>query len=244
MSELAINMKNVSKYFKLNRTSINLHKSGIDTIKAIDNISMEIKKGKMIGIIGKNGSGKTTLLRLIGGILQPNNGNIETHGRIGPLLHIGSGISEELTVRENIITYGILLGFSKQWINSKVKEILEFAELTDYENVKIKYLSSGMRTRAMFSTALQMDPDILLVDEIISVGDLSFRQKSFEEFLSFKKNYKTIILVSHNLEIVKKFCDEVYFLDSGKIIESGDPKETVRKYQEFIHLKLSNRNTD
>ena len=114
-----------------------------------------------------------------------------------------------------------------------MKEILEFAELINYENTKRKHLSSGMRIRAMFSTALQINPDILLIDEIISVGDISFRKKSFEKFLSFKNNNKTIILVSHNLEIIKKICDEVYFLDSGKIIAKGNPNEVVQKYQEF-----------
>jgi ABC-type polysaccharide/polyol phosphate transport system ATPase subunit len=240
MKDTAIKLENVSKVFKLNKMGSGSSKSHIDEIKSIDNISMEIEKGKMIGIIGKNGSGKTTLLRLMGGIFQPNFGKIMVKGRIGPLLHIGTGINEELTLRENIITYGILLGFSKEWIKGKIKEILDFAELLDYENAKIKHLSSGMRVRAMFSTALQIDPDILLVDEIISVGDFSFRRKSFEKFLSFKNNNKTIVLVSHNLEIVKKLCDEVYFLDSGKIIENGNPEETIKKYQEFYSKKNNN----
>jgi ABC-type polysaccharide/polyol phosphate transport system ATPase subunit len=236
MSEIAIKIENISKIFKLNRKDLTSPNSRIGSLKSIDNITMEIEKGKMVGIVGKNGSGKTTLLRLMGGILQPDNGKIEIHGRVGPLLHIGTGISEELSLGENIITYGILLGFSKKWIKSKIKEILEFAELLDYENTKVKHLSSGMRMRAMFSTALQVNPDILLIDEIISVGDLSFRKKSFDKFLSFKNN-KTVVLVSHNLEIIKKLCDEVYFLDSGKIIAKGNPGEVVSKYQEFNSYK-------
>jgi len=187
----------------------------------------------LIGIIGKNGSGKTTLLRIIAGIMHPDEGSVTINGKIGPLLQVGLGSNEEFTVRENIITYGILLGFKKKTIREKIPEILKFAELEEYRDIKMKYLSSGMKVRIMFSAAMIMDPDILLVDEVISVGDASFKEKSFAAFLSFKKRNKTIILVSHNLQLVKQICDEAYMLDKGKIIEHGDPKEVVSKYESF-----------
>jgi len=137
---------------------------------------------------------------------------------------------------ENIIMQGILLGFEKKWITQKVPEIIKFAELDDYKNEKMKHLSSGMKARIMFSTAIQIDPDILLVDEVISVGDLKFREKSFESFLSFKNKNKTIVLVSHNLQVVQKLCDVVYFLDKGKIVDYGDAEKVIKAYQGFCKI--------
>ena len=233
MNNLAISVTNVSKTFSLRQWSISHSESELSEIKSIDNISLDVEKGKMIGIIGKNGSGKTTLLRLVAGVLKPDQGNITTKGVVGPLLQIGLGGNEEFTVKENIITYGMLLGFSKNLMKSKVSEILKFAELEEYINVKMKYLSSGMKVRVMFPTALLMEPDILLVDEIIAVGDASFRKKSFDSFLSFKNKGKTILFVSHNLQQVKQLCDQVYFLDKGKIIEHGEPEKIVKIYEDF-----------
>ncbi len=233
MKNLAISVTNVSKTFSFRQWSITHSESELREIKSIDNISLDVEKGKMVGIIGKNGSGKTTLLRLVAGVLKPDQGNITTKGAIGPLLQIGLGGNEEFTVKENIITYGMLLGFSKNLMKSKVSEILKYAELEEYINVKMKYLSSGMKVRIMFSTALLMDPDILLVDEVIAVGDASFRKKSFDSFLSFKNKGSTILFVSHNLQQVKQLCDHVYFLDKGKIIEHGDPEKIVTIYENF-----------
>ena len=230
MDNYAIVLKNISKTFQLQSNRLKKTDSSIIKIKSTDNISLKIEQGKMVGLIGKNGSGKTTLLRLIGGILHPDEGSIETSGKIGPLLQVGVGSSEEFTVNENIITYGILLGFKEKSIKEKIPEILKFAELQEYGNVKMKHLSSGMKVRVMFSTAMLIDPDILLVDEIISVGDVAFRKKSFEAFLSFKNRKKTILLVSHNLKMVKQLCDIVYFLEKGKIIEFGKPEEVIKTY--------------
>jgi len=232
MDNYAIVVKNISKTFQLQSNRLKKTDSSIIKIKSTDNISLKIEQGKMVGLIGKNGSGKTTLLRLIGGILHPDEGSIETSGKIGPLLQVGVGSSEEFTVNENIITYGILLGFKEKWIKEKIPEILKFAELQEYGYVKMKHLSSGMKVRVMFSTAMLIDPDILLVDEIISVGDVAFRKKSFEAFLSFKNRKKTILLVSHNLKMVKQLCDIVYFLEKGKIIEFGNPEEVIKAYQD------------
>ena len=233
MTEYSIRVKDVSKSFKTSRKIGDLKEK---RIKAIDNISMDIEKGQMIGLIGRNGSGKTTLLRLIASILYPDSGKIVTKGQVGPLLQIGAGSNDELTVMENIIMQGVLFGFEKKWITQKVPEIIKFAELDDYKNEKMKLLSSGMKVRIMFSTAMQMDPDILLVDEIIAVGDLKFREKSFDSFLSFKNRNKTIVFVSHNLQVVQKLCDVVYFLDKGKIIDYGEPEKVIKSYQGFCKI--------
>jgi len=226
-------LKNIEKTFTLQNNNIRQPKSRLHKIKSIDNISLCINKGTMVGIIGKNGSGKTTLLRLISGVYSPDKGKISIIGKLGPLLQVGVGSNGEYTVKENIIFNGLLLGFKKVAISKKILEILKFAELEQYESVKMKYLSSGMKIRIMFSTAMSIDPDILLIDEIISVGDASFREKSFKKFLSFKENQKTIILVSHNLPMIQKLCDEVYALDKGKIIASGDPESVIQKYLKY-----------
>ena len=233
MTEYSIRVKDVTKSFKTSRKIGDLKEK---RIKAIDNISMDVEKGQMVGLIGRNGSGKTTLLRLIASILYPNSGKIVTNGTVGPLLQIGAGSNDELTVMENIIMQGVLFGFEKKWITQKVPEIIKFAELDDYKNEKMKLLSSGMKVRIMFSTAMQMDPDILLVDEIIAVGDLKFREKSFDSFLSFKNRNKTIVFVSHNLQVVQKLCDVVYFLDKGKIIDYGEPEKVIKSYQGFCKI--------
>ena len=235
MIDYAIRIKDVSKTFDTSQKKI-FGNSVLSKIKAIDNISLNIEAGKMVGIIGRNGSGKTTLLRLIASILYPNSGKIVTKGKVSPLLQVGAGSNDELSVTENIIMQGILLGFEKKWITQKVPEIIKFAELDDYKNEKMKHLSSGMKARIMFSTAIQIDPDILLVDEVISVGDLKFREKSFESFLSFKNKNKTIVLVSHNLQIVQKLCDVVYFLDKGKIVDYGDAEKVIKAYQGFCKI--------
>lgn len=234
MAEYAIVVNNLTKSYRLSKNEL-ISRTKLENKKIIDNISFNIEKGNVVGIIGKNGSGKTTLLRLIAGILKSDKGKIIINGKIGPLLQIGVGSNEELSVKENIVFQGILLGFSKKTITDKVYEILKFAELEEYINTKMKHLSSGMKVRIMFSTAMSMNPDILLVDEVISVGDVSFRQKSYDSFLSFKKQNKTIIFVSHNLSTVQKICDEVIMLDKGKIIEVGEPKEIIKKYQDFCN---------
>lgn len=239
MNDYSIELQNISKSFKLTSRSVHARRTVLKKITPINDISFNVEKGKTIGIIGKNGCGKTTLLRLIGGILTPDKGKVITRGKIGPMLQVGVGSNDEFTVSENIIAYGVLLGFDKNWIKKKVPEVLKFAELSKYKDIKFKLLSSGMRVRIMFSASLLMDPEILLVDEILSVGDESFRRKSGEAFLSFKNRNKTIVLVSHSLSLVKKLCDEVYFLNDGKIVESGDPEKVIKVYKEFSEKNSS-----
>ena len=235
MADDIILLKNVSKSFNLKKLDFDDQKFKKTLIPVIDDISLTIQRGQMIGLVGKNGSGKTTLLRIISGILSPDMGTVEIRGNIGPLLQIGAGTHDEYTVSENIIVNGLLLGLNKKDIKKKIPEILEFAELEQYRDVKMKYLSSGMRVRITFSTGMLIDPDVLLVDEIISVGDASFSKKSLDAFLSFKKRGKTIVFVSHNLQQVQQFCDVVYMMDSGKIIAYGKPDEIIKKYIDFCN---------
>jgi len=238
MEEISIIVDNVSKSFDLDYKQ---NSSGLKDAKskqtkkfpALSGISFSVSKGEMIGIIGLNGSGKTTLLRLIGGIYTPDSGKITVNGTIAPLLQIGLGFHEELNAIENIILYGVLLGFKKSEIKKKIDPILEFSELEQFANMKLKQFSTGMRARLAFTTALQIKSDILLIDEILAVGDIKFNEKSFQEFLNFKNNKKTILYTSHNLGKISELCDRVLLINKGKMIMFGNPQEVIEKYKEI-----------
>lgn len=199
-------------------------------MQVLDDITFSVKKGETFGIMGNNGSGKTTLLRLISKIYKPDKGTITTEGKIVPLLQLGIGFQPELTAENNILTYGILLGFTKQWMKSKIPEILKYAELEKFADVKIKNFSSGMYSRLAFATAIQVDPDILIVDEVLSVGDVTFQKKSLESFDDFRKKSKTILFVTHDPGQILQMCDRVMILKQGKIDKIGEPQETVNYY--------------
>jgi len=235
MEEFAIELENISKTFKIQGSSsffskiLNGHAER--SIVALDNISFKVPKSHVLAIIGRNGSGKTTLLRTIAGIYQPDKGSIKVNGTLAPLLHIGTGFQKELNAQENLIMSGLLMGMSKKDITSKVGLILEYAELEEFTDMKLKNYSTGMRARLAFSLALQVNPDILLVDELLAVGDKEFRKKSSESFLSFKKQGKTIVYSTHNLGSVSKIADSALFLQKGKMIKFGDPEEVINEYQ-------------
>ena len=226
----AITVKNISKTFHVKRI---LGKPSINTLQAIDNISFSIQQGTMVGIIGRNGSGKTTLLRIISGIYPPDSGNVQINGKMSPLLQIGTGFHNDLNASENIMMFGLLLGLTKPSIKEKMDDIIEFAELQDFSGMKLKNYSSGMKSRLAFSTALHVDPDILLVDEILAVGDKSFRKKSSDAFLTFKEKKKTILLASHNTATITQLCDKVLLLDKGKLVFEGNPEEAVKEYEKI-----------
>jgi len=205
----AITVENVSKMFKLKKSknSPNLTSNGnLDRFTALDNVSFSIQKGEMFGIIGLNGSGKTTILRIIAGIYEPDSGKVSYNGKLAPLLHIGLGFSQELAAEDNIVISGMLAGLTKNEIKKRVNKIIEFAELEKFREMKLKHYSSGMRARLAFSTALQIDHDILLVDEILAVGDIAFTKKSYNEFLSFKNKGKTIVYTTHSLDVPPEIC--------------------------------------
>lgn len=201
-----------------------------EELKVLNDISFKVTKGEMVGIIGQNGSGKTTLLKLIARIMRPTSGAIRTEGSIVPLLELGTGFDGDFSARDNIIQYGIILGFSLKQIKTRVEDILEFAELEKFGDTHLRKFSTGMTARLAFSTAAQVEPDILLVDEVLSVGDISFQQKSYKAFRSFKEKKKTILFVSHNLEPIKKLCDRVILLNNGKLEAIGEPESVIDAY--------------
>lgn len=234
-------LENIQKVFKIQEQTSNTifetfinfkNRKTAKNFLALNEINLDIKKGEMIGIIGRNGSGKSTLLKTIARVLEPTSGKITINGKLTPLLALGSGFNGELSAKENIIFYGMLLGAKKNYIIKKINEIIQFAELENYINVKLKQFSSGMNLRLAFSVAMFLDPDIILIDEILSVGDESFQKKSFDKLMSFKKSGKTIILVTHALDVVENLCDRAAYLDKGKIVEIGDSKQVVKTYRE------------
>ncbi len=190
MENLAIQVENLTKEFKSDKTRGLLNiirqlssKRENKKFVALDNVTFSVKKGEVLGIIGANGSGKSTLLRIIAGVYKPDNGNVKVNGRLSPLMQLGTGFQKDLTAKENIIMNGLLLGVSKSTIEKKVEAIIEYAELDEFRNLKIKHYSSGMRAKLAFAIAMQVNPEILLVDEILSVGDKNFRKKSIDTFL-------------------------------------------------------------
>jgi lipopolysaccharide transport system ATP-binding protein len=203
-------------------------------LHVLNDVSFSVKKGEMLGILGKNGIGKTTLLRLIAGIYKPDAGTITINGKLIPFLAIGTGFHPELTAIANVKLYSILLGISRNEIKNKLDEIIEFAELEKFADSKIKHFSAGMSARLAFSTAIHMDPDVLLMDEIISVGDLSFQQKSYDACMSLKNKGKSIILVTHSMQPVRQFCDRAIFLNKGKIESIGNTEEVVTEYEKMF----------
>jgi len=242
MENIAINVDKVSKSFKNDNQSRIFNRKINQKLKSklfsLQEISFTVKRGEILGLIGLNGSGKTTLLRIIAGVYPPDTGNVTINGKLSPLLHIGTGFEGDLNAKENIIMNGMLLGISKSEILKRVESIIKYAELENFLNLKLKYFSAGMRARLAFSTAMQINPDILLVDEIMSVGDKNFRKKSYETFLSFKKNQKTIVHVTHNLERLAEFSDKVLLLHKGKMVMLGKPEEVINRYHE---IKPSNQ---
>lgn len=240
MSEIAIEVKNVSKNFRLyheKRDSIYEIITGwfskrkyYEDLQVLRDVSFSVKKGEMFGIIGRNGAGKTTLLRIIAGIYKPDSGSVKVNGSLIPFLGLGTGFQIDLTARTNIIQYGILLGFTKKNITERVSEIMKFAELERFEDIKLKNFSSGMYARLAFSTAVQVDPDILIIDEALYSGDLAFQQKCFDTIISFKKKGKAIILVTHNMEPVQSQCERAMFLNQGKIEIIGKSEDVIQTY--------------
>lgn len=242
--ENAIELKNVTKRFRIHHerknslfeyiTSFSKGRNKDEELYVLRNISLSIRKGEMIGVIGFNGTGKTTLLKIISGIYPPTEGTVVTRGKLTPFLELGTGFNGELTARDNIILYGAILGFSKKEIVKKIDDIIQFAELEKFLDTKLKNFSSGMNARLAFSTAIQVNPDILLVDEILSVGDLPFQQKSFEAFMDFKKKGKTIVFVSHSIDHVSTLCDRVMLLHEGRVYSYGEPDEVINEYKRLV----------
>jgi ABC-type polysaccharide/polyol phosphate transport system ATPase subunit len=197
---------------------------------ALQGVSFNVPAGKTYGIIGRNGSGKSTALKLVAGITKPTSGTVKVNGRISALIELGAGFHPEISGRENVFINGIMLGLSKREVTRRFDEIVEFAELQQFIDAPVKTYSSGMYMRLGFAVAIHVDPDVLLVDEVLAVGDEGFTHKCLDKFGEFKRRGKTILLVTHSLGLVERFCDEALWLDSGKVRGAGDPKRVVGAY--------------
>ena len=242
MSDWAVRVSDVSKRFRLYHERNQTLKSAIlrgktskhEDFWALKDISFDVVEGHTHGLIGSNGSGKSTLLKCLAKIYWPTSGSIEYRGRMASLLEVGSGFHLELSGRENIYLNGSILGMSKKEIDSKFDEIVDFSGVERFLDQPVKNYSSGMYVRLGFSIAINVDPDILVVDEVLSVGDEDFQRKSFAKFLEFKKRGKTVILVTHNMAVVEDICDSVTWINNGQMMKTGPAKEVVGDYQSSV----------
>jgi len=239
----AIELSNVSKIYRkysgrqfatlksaLLQRSILTELSPTETFPALREVSFTIARGRTCGVIGRNGSGKSTALKLVAGITKPTSGTVTVNGRISALIELGAGFHPEISGRENVFINGIMLGLSRREIERRFDEIVEFAELREFIEAPVKTYSSGMYMRLGFAVAIHVDPDVLLVDEVLAVGDEGFTHKCLDKFAEFRRIGKTILLVTHSLGLVERFCDEAIWLDAGRMRSQGDPKRVVDAY--------------
>jgi len=205
-------------------------RSTFEEFWALRNITFNVAKGRSIGIIGENGSGKTTLLRLIARVMTPDRGRIAVTGRIAPMLELGLGFHPELTVKENVVVFGAIMGLQREKLRKQIGSIIKFSELKRFEDAPLKTLSSGMQMRLAFSVAVETDADIILVDEALAVGDMEFRRKCLSKFKEFKNEGRTIVLVSHDLNLVTEFCEDALLLSQGEVVAKGNASHVVQEY--------------
>lgn len=239
---MSIKVENLSKIYKLYDKPIDRLKESIHPFRkkyhrdfyALKDINFEIEKGETVGIIGKNGSGKSTLLKIISGVLTPTSGIVTVNGKVSALLELGTGFNPEFTGIENIYFSGTIMGYTKEEIDSKLDDILSFADIGDFVCQPVKTYSSGMFVRLAFAVAINVDPEILIVDEALSVGDIRFQQKCFRKINEFKDNNKTILFVSHDIGSVIKFCSNVIWLKDGELYHAGDANDTCKRYISYM----------
>lgn len=249
---MVIDVKNVTVQYTIsNYREIGLKEYLIKKIKndiktehftAVDNVSFSLEEGDFLGIIGTNGAGKSTLLKVISGIMAPVKGSVTVNGKIAALLELASGFDGDLTLKENIYLRGAMLGYTKEFVTEKYKEILEYAELTEFENRAFKQLSSGMKSRLAFAISCLMEPEILILDEVLSVGDAAFRAKSEATMMNIIKNGCCTLFVSHSLPQVRRLCNKVLWLDKGKQIAFGDVNTVCDKYERYIQTVTNMQN--
>lgn len=247
MSKPAIVVENVSVLFNLNKEKVDnikeyfiklvTRKLHFNEFWALKDISFTVNKGERLGVLGFNGAGKSTLLKTISGVIKPTKGTVKTSGVIAPLLELGAGFDMNYTGRENIYLYGATMGYSRKFINSKYDEIVAFSELGDFIDVPVKNYSSGMRARLGFAIATAVEPQILILDEVLSVGDAKFRKKSEAKVRSMFDKGITVLFVSHNTKQVLSLCDKAIILDHGRIIAQGDAEEVCALYDEMVNSR-------
>jgi ABC-type polysaccharide/polyol phosphate transport system ATPase subunit len=198
--------------------------------EAVSGVSFDVRKGEIVGLIGRNGSGKSTLLKIVAGVYRPTSGTVTVNGSLAPMIELGAGMHHELTGRENILLNGLLMGYSKEVMRSREQKIIEFADIGDFIDVPVKQYSTGMYMRLAFAVATEVDPDILVVDEILGVGDFAFQEKCFLRLRSFREAGKTILFVSHSMDQIESYCDRVVLLEKGKMAVNGMPAEAIKAY--------------
>jgi ABC-2 type transport system ATP-binding protein len=240
--EIVIRAENVSKDFVLPHEKVNSIKGlftsaakrggkrGKETQHALKDVSFEIKQGEFFGIVGRNGSGKSTMLKILANIYQPTSGKVYTHGKLVPFIELGVGFNPELTGRENVYLNGALLGFGKREIDSMYNDVVEFAELERFMDQKLKNYSSGMQVRLAFSVAVRAQADILLIDEVLAVGDADFQRKCFNYFSQLRKEKTTVVFVSHDMGAVREYCDRAMLIEKSEVVEIGSTDEVSEKY--------------
>lgn len=247
MSEVAVSIDKVYKDFKLPHQRKDTIKSvftGVfdkknkqtryESQHALDNISFDIKKGEFFGIVGRNGSGKSTLLKILAGIYQPTRGKVMVGGKLVPFIELGVGFNPELSGRQNVFLNGALLGFSKSEIENMYDDIVEFAEIERFMDQKLKNYSSGMQVRLAFSMAIRAEADVLLIDEVLAVGDADFQRKCFRYFKKLKKDEKTVVFVSHDMNAVREYCDRAAFIEKSKLIGVDKPEKIAKMYEQLL----------
>jgi ABC-2 type transport system ATP-binding protein len=244
MSKPAIVVENMSMMFNLNKEKVdNLKEYFIKLVTrklhftefwALSDISFTVEKGDRVGVLGFNGAGKSTLLKVIAGVLKPTKGSVKVSGVIAPMLELGAGFDMNYSGKENIYLYGATMGYSRKFIEEKYDQIVEFSELGDFINVPVKNYSSGMRARLGFAIATAVEPEILILDEVLSVGDAKFRKKSENKIRSMFDKGTTVLFVSHSTQQVLNICNKAIILDHGKLIASGDAKEICAQYDEMV----------
>jgi ABC-type polysaccharide/polyol phosphate transport system ATPase subunit len=241
-----VELENASVHYRVLREQIRTFKEfAIRRIKgrvkyeellALDQVNLKVKQGEVLGLIGANGAGKTTMLRLVARVMRPTRGRVVVYGRVAPLLAMGAGFHPELTGRENVYLNGSLLGYSRQLIDEQFDEIVKFAELEEFIDAPLRTYSSGMIARLGFSVATTDMPDILILDEVLAVGDISFQEKSRDRIRHFQEMGASTIFVSHSMSMVQNLCDRVVWLDHGKIIQIGEAGDIVKKFKSFMDV--------
>jgi ABC-type polysaccharide/polyol phosphate transport system ATPase subunit len=243
----AVAVTHLSKTFRLPRNRYSTLKERVlhpfastvyDDLRAVQDVHVTIPRGEFFGIVGRNGSGKSTLLKCLAGIYRADQGSVQLHGRLSPFIELGVGFNPDLAARDNVVINGVMMGLSRAEARRAYESVIRFAELEEFVDLKLKNYSSGMGVRLGFATAIHVDADILLVDEVLAVGDAAFQQKCFEEFIRLKDEGKTIVFVTHDMGAVERFCDRAMLIERGEVLQMGDPHEVARAYNELNFGRL------
>jgi ABC-type polysaccharide/polyol phosphate transport system ATPase subunit len=242
MAPKAVSVKHLSKSFVIPHERIDtmrgvvvnmLRKRQYESFRALDDVSFDVAEGEFVGILGRNGSGKSTLLRILAGIYEPDAGSVSTTGSVSPFLELGIGFNPEFSGRDNIFLNGIILGMTRREIQKHYDGIVQFSGLSGFMDQKVKHYSSGMQVRLAFSVLMHANREILLMDEVLAVGDEDFQKKCIQEFENYRKQNRTVILVSHDLDAIQKHCGRALFLDHGRLIAEGKPRDVVSLYHSY-----------